>query len=227
LTETDPGHMSSPEHPLPARHAPPRELDPSDPADRAVFDFERWRASEIVTQAAIERRTRQRLGAFLGLMLATGVAAGAFCGGGCAAAGPKGEATSPPGYEEARAEIWRAYGRTDTPPTITIVQGDDLSCRQRNGDPGFPAFEFTDAEKRLVGCFGGHTMSYTSVKVAWWPDLRPSRSSTAHEFMHVLLVRTGIYLFHHPTDDPQRWRPEFQPGGTVDQVNAQLEARGL
>lgn len=146
---------------------------------------------------------------------------------GCATIGVRGEVTEKPGLAQAVAFTWDFYGRKDPPPKVRVVEGDELSCTDPNsGEPGFPVILGAEDGTPVQACRKGFTFLPTEVSVSWtgqpW-----SRTSLAHELMHVRLVREGLVFDHHPGKDQANWRPEFRDGGEVAQANARLEAQGL
>lgn len=155
------------------------------------------------------------------------IVAAAICGllaytvSGCATIGVRGDVVERAGLAEATAFIWDAYGRKDEPPKVRVVEGAELSCTDTNsGKPGFPVIlEDPDHAGRFVSaCREGFTFLPTEVSVAWtgqpW-----SRTTLAHELMHARQAREGVIDSNHT-------RPEWQPGGDVDLVNARLWATG-
>lgn len=149
-----------------------------------------------------------------------------FC---CASIGVRGDVVQRPGLAEAVDFVWREqFERRDAPPTVRIVEGADLNCTDTNsGKAGFVVL--LEDESRpgnfMRACREGFTFLPTEVSVAWHGEPW-SRTALAHELAHVRLVREGVFLGHHPGPDPKAWRPEFRPGGDVDQANAKLEAVG-
>jgi hypothetical protein len=129
----------------------------------------------------------------------------------CAMLGVRGEPLDLPQLRSASGFLWHdVYGRTDRMPQVRIVQGEALRCRQDNGDPGF---------NTPIGCRGGYSFVPDVVSVAWVPGWRWSQTALAHEFQHQVHARQLIF-------DPDHRRPEWQPGGAVDQANARLRERG-
>lgn len=114
------------------------------------------------------------------------------------------------GQEKAAWIVWTSYGRSDAPPTVRWLEGPALNCAI--GDSaGF---------QTPVGCRQGFTWTPFNVSVAWRPGDEFSTTALAHEYMHAAQLRQGIV-------DPEHLRPEWQPGGAVDQANATLQAEGL
>jgi hypothetical protein len=139
----------------------------------------------------------------------------------CATIGVRGDVVERAGLAEATSFTWDAYGRKDAPPKVRVVEGDELTCTDpASGKPGFSVIlEDPDHPGRFVSaCREGFTFLPTEVSVAWtgqpW-----SRTALAHELMHARQAREGVI-------DSGHTRPEWQPGGEVDQVNARLMAAG-
>jgi len=130
----------------------------------------------------------------------------------CATIGVRGDVQELPGLREATALVWTAYGRTDKPPRVRIVQADELTCTDPvSGMPGFPVLLTTGP-----GCREGFTISPLETSVAYrqpWSD-----SALAHELMHVAQGRRGIV-------DPGHLRIEWSTD--VPAVRGLLQARGL
>ncbi len=106
---------------------------------------------------------------------------------------------------------WQSYGRTDMPPTVRIVDADQLTCVDpASGTPGFPVV-LPDG----CGCRNGYTISPWSVSVS--QRLPWSSSSLPHELFHAYQARIGIV-------DPEHKRP----GWTTDVPRARelLRAHG-
>jgi hypothetical protein len=123
------------------------------------------------------------------------------------------------GEAQAVAIAWRMYGRTDLPPLVRWKQGEALSCTDPNsGARGFPVFLLEDGEAK-PGCREGYTMSPYSCDVAWHGELSFSETALAHELLHVAHLRQGIF-------DGDHKRPEWQPGGLLDQANAAIREAG-
>lgn len=138
-----------------------------------------------------------------------------------------GNAVDRPGLQDAQGIVWKAYGRTDTPPVAFLVEGADLVCSDPMSDlPGFNC--------PTVGCREGCTSEPFAVSVAYrgqpW-----SNSSLAHEDRHAFNIRRALELLRYtPTAavmlelaDHDHKGPEWEPGGEVDQANALLVARRL
>jgi hypothetical protein len=135
--------------------------------------------------------------------------------------GLRGQIADRPGLAEATAAVWSGYGRQDAPPAVRVVEGAELSCTDPvSGKPGFPVLLPSDSGMGapVTACREGFTFLPTEVMVAWtgqpW-----SRTSLAHELMHARQAREGVIDSHHR-------RPEWAPGGEVDQANAKLAATG-
>ena len=127
-----------------------------------------------------------------------------------------------PGLVEATNSVWHdAYKRSDSSPAVHVVT--TLDCTSDvNGLPGFWC--------PTVGCRQGCTFDPWSVNVATadaW-----SKSTLAHEMMHVLKMRKAIEA-HTPeatiqfVGDRYHSDPEWQVGSDVDLANAMLSERGL
>jgi hypothetical protein len=132
---------------------------------------------------------------------------------GCASVGVRGEPADLPGLREATALVWQAYGRTDPPPRVRIVQGADLTCTDPvSHNPGFPVLLTSG-----MGCREGFTISPLEASVAWtgqpWHE-----TALAHELQHVAQGRRGIV-------DPGHLRIEWSTD--VPAANGLLLARGL
>jgi len=115
------------------------------------------------------------------------------------------------GQEKAAWIIWHSYGREDMPPAVRWVEGTGLACTASTGRPGF---------ETPVGCREGFTWTPFNVSVAWRPDDFFSTTALAHEMEHARQARMGVF-------DPEHARPEWLPGGEVDQANVALQAEGL
>jgi hypothetical protein len=139
----------------------------------------------------------------------------------CATIGVRGDVVERPGLREATAFIWGAYGRKDAPPAVRVVEGAELSCTDPNsGKPGFSVIleDPSHAGRFISSCREGFTFLPTEVSVAWTGQSW-SRTSLAHELMHARQAREGVI-------DSGHTRPEWKPGGEVDQVNALLAETG-
>lgn len=115
----------------------------------------------------------------------------------CATLGVRGEAAKLPGLAEAESAAWRIYGRTDTPPTVLIVQGSELTCVDPNsGKRGFMVL-LVDGQT----CREGYTLTADRVSVSYhgepWAE-----TVLAHELLHAAQAREGII-------DPNHTRPEW------------------
>lgn len=131
----------------------------------------------------------------------------------CAAVGVRGEPGDFAGLREATAIAWTAYGRTDAPPRVRIVQGAELTCTDpASGKPGFPVLLTTGP-----GCREGFTISPLETSVSWHGEAW-HLTALAHELQHVAQGRRGIV-------DPGHLRIEWSTD--VPAANALLEARGL
>ncbi len=96
----------------------------------------------------------------------------------------------------AEAITWQAYGRTDTPPTVRIVDADQLTCVDPNsGSAGFPVVLIDGC-----ACREGYTVSPWSVSVA--QRMPWSSSALPHELLHAAQARRGIV-------DPEHKLPEW------------------
>lgn len=118
-----------------------------------------------------------------------------------------------PGLREATALVWTAYGRTDPPPRVRIMEGDDLTCADPiSGKRGFPVLLTSG-----MGCREGYTISPFESSVSWhgepWHE-----TALAHELEHVAQGRRGIV-------DPGHLRIEWSTD--VPAANGLLLARGL
>jgi hypothetical protein len=129
------------------------------------------------------------------LLFAAGCILGiAFAG--CAWLGMRGQAFQVPDEAQAVWITWHdVYHRNDRPPRIRWVTGDALNCTQHpSGISGF---------KTAVGCRGGFTLSPLEVSVALHPDEPLSDTPLAHELMHALEAREGVF-------DPDHSTPQFR-----------------
>ena len=148
--------------------------------------------------------------------------------GACSALKPiPGALADKPGLSDAQSVVWRdAYGRTDPPPRVFLVEG--LTCTDPNsGSPGFDC--------PTVGCREGCTGSPLAVHVAY-SGQHWSETTLAHEDMHALKMRNAIYLLGYSPNtatvlrelgDRNHAAPEWQPGGAVDKAVQQLQEAGL
>jgi hypothetical protein len=130
----------------------------------------------------------------------------------CATLGVRGDVQDLPGLREATALIWKSYGRTDKPPRVRIVQGEDLTCTDPvSGRPGFAVILTSGA-----GCREWFTISPLEVSVAYrlpWSD-----SALAHELEHVRQWR-ALHVV-----DPGHLRAEWTTD--VPAANALLREQG-
>lgn len=118
-----------------------------------------------------------------------------------------------PGLTDAVSIVWAAYGRTDRPPSIRVVEGEGLTCMDpESNTPGFPVLLTTG-----WACKNGYTITPWVCSVSWsgWPW---SQTALAHELFHAAQARHGIV-------DPQHKRPEWLDA--VPAANDLLRARGL
>lgn len=163
-----------------------------------------WFNGLLVTfQATMKTRGQRTSGRALAFAFAAAIGLA-----GCASAGVRGEPRELAELERATAQIWSAYGRTDRPPRVLVVTETD--CIDERGVEGF---------RTIVGCRQGFTASPFDVSVMWRGG-RWSETTLAHELQHAAQARRGYA-------DPEHRSPEFQPGGAVDQVTAELSAAGL
>lgn len=136
-----------------------------------------------------------------------------------------GSSTVPPrvGQEQAVWVVWRFYERYDIPPTIRWREGAQLTCEDPQShkrgfviatleDPGF------GADGGVLQCREGLTWSPLEVLVAWHGELSFSETALAHELLHAVLLRQGIWTSHHE-------RPDFF--SRVEAANNLLKERGL
>lgn len=138
---------------------------------------------------------------------------------GCAAARPGLPLTTLPHAEregEGKAVFlaWSLLGQHTLPPVIHWVEKRALNCEGEGGHHGWK-------DPRFPGeCVYGLTDTPYNVKVAWWPGDTFSGSSMVHELLHVAYLRqTG--------DARPKHGPEWEQGGTVDQINQILMSEGL
>ncbi len=125
------------------------------------------------------------------------------------------------GTQTAAAYVWYdAYKRTDKTPTVYVVEATCTSTV--NGQPGFNC--------PGTGCRNGCTTNPWYVSITF---VQPwSRSTLAHEFMHVLKLRKAIEAGKSSAlidlaGDRNHADPEWQVGSDVDLANAGLEMRGM
>lgn len=140
---------------------------------------------------------------------------------GCGAVGKKlgansndDDAAKYPGLREAAALVWTYYGRTDSPPYVRIVEGDDLTCTDPiSGKRGFEVLLTTGP-----GCREGFTISPWESSVSWhgepWHE-----TALEHELQHVRQWR-ALHVV-----DPGHLRIEWSTD--VPAAEALLLARGL
>ncbi len=134
----------------------------------------------------------------------------------------------PPGAAEAIDLVWHGtYGRTEHPPYVEWVTGDDLNCASGIGFLGPQRGERTtcgEPQGDLVLCtlaqgegnlcvvglsYGRHDL------VAWTEGSRLSDGALAHELWHSVQHLRGVY-------DPDHRDPEFGPGRLVDRASQEL-----
>jgi len=133
-----------------------------------------------------------------------------------------------PRQDEAMQIVWnQAYMRSDSPPGIQWISGNDLNCFP---DPKSNLFEGFWGAKWYGGphtteCEAG--LSWTDISLSQIAVYPPepyflfSSSSFAHELNHHRLAReTGDGDGNH-TD------PSWGPGGIVEYANTALRAAGL
>lgn len=115
------------------------------------------------------------------------------------------------GQEQAVHIIWvEVYGRTDRPPLVRWYTGDQLTCT--DPDSGKPGIQM-GAE-----CREGWTWSPVEVLVSYHGETSLSETALAHEFLHALLLREGVWLESHHD------RPDFYP--RIDVANAAIIQAG-
>ncbi len=139
----------------------------------------------------------------------------------CAALAPKGQYVDKPGLSDASAAAWMLMGRNDTPPAVRVVE--NFTCTVgANGTPGFLC---------LNDCVNGCTKSPFSVEVSY-RGLPWSQSALAHEYLHVRFIREALAEGTvggalQLAADWNHARREWQPGGLLELVNAEMARRGL
>lgn len=132
----------------------------------------------------------------------------------CATVGVRGDVVELPGLREATALVWQAYGRTDAPPRVRIVQGADLTCTDPvSGNQGFPVLLTTGP-----GCREGFTISPLETSVAWTGQAW-HLTALAHELQHIRQWRALSIV------DPGHLRIEWSTD--VPAANGLLQARGF
>lgn len=133
-----------------------------------------------------------------------------------------------PGLAEAQRLVWNvSFGRSDEPPVVLLVEGDELSCTSDvNGEPGFQC--------PPAGCRQGCTGSPYRVHVAFGAPW--SSTTLAHEDQHAREIRDALAtLLSSPMTfegyaalaDRNHSGPQWQPGGAVDKANQLLRENGL
>jgi protein-S-isoprenylcysteine O-methyltransferase Ste14 len=117
-----------------------------------------------------------------------------------------------PRQEEATVLVWNGvYARTDPPPTVTWMEGADLTCISPAGHHGM--------------AWGGQCMAGLALAgrllVVWQLGDRISTTPFAHEHEHEALWRD--------TGDPDAGHsgPAWGPGGDVELAVAALAAAGM
>ena len=141
-----------------------------------------------------------------------------------------------PGQGQAEWIVWHVYNRTDTPPLVRWMSGDQLTCVDpASNKPGFvildPSIDDpTSSGPALTACREGMTWSPTEVFVAWHGELSFSETALAHEMRHAAMLRDGILDPAHVRDD---WKPleDCKPDsaptcGIVAKANAALLEAG-
>lgn len=132
---------------------------------------------------------------------------------GCSLRLPDGDATPHARQVEAVALVWYGvYGRSDEPPGILWVTGDELNCDTANGDrPGF---------RVLTSCNLGLTLSPRLMRIAWTEGQAFHQVPMAHEMIHAYQYREGVFdPFHHGAI--------WADGGIIKEAIQALADRGM
>lgn len=130
--------------------------------------------------------------------------------------GMPGEVFEIPGQVEATRMIWNeSYGRTDAPPAVKWVTGDELDCTLNDGRRGFSVWYAAQ------DCMDGGTAFDDETSVAYYGpgDEKRAFSVVAHEAWHVIGIRAG----HR---DTKHLAPAWQlPEGIVPRTQASILAQ--
>ncbi len=141
----------------------------------------------------------------------------------CATLGVRGEAIHPAGMDAAADAAWAVYGRHEKRPTVLIVEGAGLTCKDPNsGKPGFEV-EVIGGSDMAKGngwlhkaCREGYTLSAWKISVSYHGEPW-EQTVLAHEELHAAQEHEGVF-------DPNHNGADWNPGGKLEKANAAIAA---